>query len=1000
MKKVILPLIAMVIGMFSLQHQVQAADLACTKTADNDLANSNSVPSEVSGDANCTQVFTSNNETISILTGTGNINNITLTGYWDVGPPADLDGAYSGIYAAKDAGLTGLNIEINAGVGKGIIQNLYAARHQAAVFIEGGNSISTLNVTSGTISSVDTAVFLTESDSSGTDITVAAGASIEGARVAIRHDVDTAIAQIIGNDGVSSVSDGQLILRVQNYGTIKSDPTTVTLTGQGDEYAFYIGGDNRIKKDISIQNHEDALIEGRVIFGTKKQSTYSSESGTDHITSDVYFMNEGSIISSHLKSDYNTAMEFINAATGSIIIKDGIMVAGVTNQAFGIQLQGFNESVFTNYGDVDGKINASSRKSTINLNGGEFNGNIIFAGTLNLADTLGANTISSDIASSYDQEVFRVSSDVDKDYETILNIGGATNNVIAGENTAEIEDGDNHTGKLTMEFAAGGTGTQTISTNLNDSGSFGRLNLEGAATIGSGVSLNINLTEGYSYLEHDTTYVIIDGEYQKAVDTATDSLIVNIDDANISVNNISDYDGVLRFSTEVEDENSNLILRVTRLTADELTDDELAHDVYSSLEEEGSTATGSLKDFQQYIDNIGSRAEVETALKTIGPNNSGDIEFATLAPIMSILRSTTSRIDSFSNRYNLAGKDHAKLKTRRIGAGIDKYRMCYDNDFIDQHLFGVEGGSPDCYPSNQEEYFSGYEDKEYSIWGQAFGTHAKQEHSASNGFRNRMNGLTVGIDKEMEKNYLVGGALSYARSDIYSLDNLRDIDMESYQMDLYAAKTYDKFFWNAIVGFTYNHYNSQRSIPSLTGFAGSSYYGRNFFGQLRAGKNFKKVKDSNFDVIPEITATYVHTRIGSYNETGADTLNLNVKSSVDNYLEGRVGVNVNYNDMLYHVYKYDPILGGYGDKASITYKSHVSYGYDFLNRRQKVQASLSSQGNLLHSTSHKVDSGSFRIGTGIDVSNVKSLTVSLDYFMDIRSSYLSHSGFAKIRYKF
>lgn len=126
--------------------------------------------------------------------------------------------------------------------------------------------------------------------------------------------------------------------------------------------------------------------------------------------------------------------------------------------------------------------------------------------------------------------------------------------------------------------------------------------------------------------------------------------------------------------------------------------------------------------------------------------------------------------------------------------------------------------------------------------------------------------------------------------------------------------------------------------------------------------------------------------IDSYDEGGADTLNLHVKNTSTNFLEGRAGSTLSKN---YNFYKglLTPIIS-------------ASYGYDFIGKSQKITANFIDQNATFSTSGAKIAQGSLKLGAGLKFYNKKNLTLSADYVFENRMKYSSNSGFVRGIYSF
>ncbi len=614
-----------------------------------------------------TRVFSASNENLLfssggnlVLSGTlGSIvNNSPQQPYLNLTPSAQ------GVVV--NAGITGVTIKFESNAGEGINSSI-TNKTGASIYSALGASIKTLELSSGAINSTDTAIFLTSSDSTGTDIIVRDGAFIQGARNAIRFDTDFTINQTLTNSFASDADaaagiTGNQTLRVKNEGIIASNPRLINQPSDLTSNAFYSTGNDRVQRNVEITNEATGKIYGGMTFGNKNFSATGS-----FIKSEVSLVNKGLISSNQITSDFTTKLTLVNEAGATIRIEES-PIAGSNDvtetaatstdifkvyegtafasdplaiydapNAVSIRTQGDN-SVITNYGTIIGNINVSGTSHTINLNGGTVTGDITFAGTLNFSNDFSSSALIGDLSTRSDRAT-----------------GQSSARINIGTKTYDISSNTTYGGNLSI---SAGTGLHPIiSTTFTNDGAIGRLNFDGKTTIESGVRLNINIGENYSYLKSGVDYLIIDGDHKNTGITTSD--VKAIDDSSISINDGtmgSNKIGILTLHSAARDLSGtdtykDLVVYIERLSADEITTDENAKKVYNVIGEINSNATGKLKDFQQFIDTNSDLSAITTALKSATPQADDGIRQTSLNIFNNSARNIENRLDEIRGAY-------------------------------------------------------------------------------------------------------------------------------------------------------------------------------------------------------------------------------------------------------------------------------------------------------------------------------------------------------------
>lgn len=1024
-----------------------------------DFADVNTTETCVDGDTSCQRTFTENNK--SLLIGEG--GNIILSGAYQkdaiTGEPTpftdsggvNLDtNKLSAFGVLVKSGVSGAKITVKANSGEGISASVIN-RGRAVIANELGGSIENIDLQSGTLKSTDTAILIRDSNEAGTDIVVGTDGIILGGRNAIRYDNYACINQdpsfnptadavnCSGGDGnynSFSASEGKtakenadagiigyLTLRIKNEGIIAANPRLIANPSDPVTNVFYSSGNSRIKSNISITNEETGKIYGHMTFGSKVfNTTYDSTKA--YITSNVNITNRGLISSGNITSDFNTTLNITNEANGIIRIEqspiagsDGVdLIAAncpdgvctdiyevyegqdnVTNKSYklvnlgNIRPQGENSTI-TNYGQIIGGVNLSLKSQTINLNGGTLKGNINLSGTMNFNNDLDASAVIGSITTGSDRK--------DLTSSARINIGTKTYSI--------GREGD-LAGSLIM---TAGTGLNPIiSTTFTNDGNLGRLNFAGETKIENGIRLNINISENYSYLKSGVDYLVIDGDSNNTGITTSD--VNAVSDSKISINDGvmgNNKIGILTFYSAARDliestgKYKDLVIYIDRVAIDEITDDKLSKEVFKTLDEIGSSATGSLKDFQQYIDTSSNYSTIESALKSAAPINNADLELSVMAPIHKNIEATNNRVNLF---MNLEIND--KIKDNEVrDYNAEALRLCLSKVARENKNVKIEEDKNHsfCQPNSNEfriqkrkllrakeleikkDFNNNKEEKKESIWGEVFASTGKRDGSKIDfGYRNNTNGFIFGLDDKVGKSGIFGTSFGYSNSRVSSLNSLGNVEIDSYQISSYGGKFYEnRLFWDGLVGVVLNKYNSNRSIPSVSKKANADYYGFNYVTKIRSGFIYKNFISTKITFIPEISATFAKRHANSYTEKGADTLNLNVEKTSDNYLEGRLGYNFNYDSNK--------------KEKNLRYKFHNSYGYNFANKTQKTTASFVGYNSSFDTISSRDGSLAIRLGFGVDYQKNESTTFSLDYVSDFMTNYAAHSGIVKLNHRF
>lgn len=901
------------------------------------------------------QLFTSSNQTMRL----GREGNLATT-------------SNIALIKAHGPSITGVKIIVEASGSNGISN---VSTTNPAINISGGANLASLDLRSGAISSKNTAISLNTSGS--TNITTATGTNISSTSAAIVYNA-------LGTAELSIINSGSITSNAQAiYSTGKSS-SKLSIVNKGliqGSASIHVAA-KTASRQTTIVNESEGVINGIIVF-------------TGYASSSSSIVNSGTIngdISSKLALQYNNLAITNNAGS----INGNIMLGNHESSSFTL-----------NGGSINGSLTSGNASQLLNLNGGSFNGDIsLFSGsTLNLASSeLNGSVDSSSANSAYvnltDNNTIKSGSalgstnglsavNISNDKTIDVNGSIKTQNLNIGSNATLNLGSDNvyaNTTSLNGTLNFGGT-SRTINSNIVGSGT-GAINLNNAShniignlTLKSGDSLNINLTNAntfgkvtvtgitsidantnlnvaispnYGFIASGSKYTIIDGQDGSSISAINDSKI------NINNSNTNKF-SLLTFTTNSV--NNDLILSATRKPAEAITSDSSSQSAYNVINKIGASATGELKSLQEYLDSSSSGSQVKEALNSITPQDNNSIKFSHVNVINNSVKTAENRMDEI----HFASLDTNSIsKTSKATITEASYEGSNSNKSS-----GISLG--DSLENN-------------GIWAQTFGTAAKQNNINENdGYDSKSLGFAFGYDREVAKDTRLGLGLSYANSHIKSSDSLKTTNIDTYQINAYSGHSFGKYFLDTVLGFAWNDYTSNRTISAVNSVANANYQGQTYITKVRGG--FVKDIGNGFNITPETSLNFVRNNTNNYTENGAGTLNLNVKGSSSNFLEGRVGLNLGYRMTTKKHTKISP-------------KISTSYGYNFLNDRQTTTSNFVGQTATFNNLSSKIDPRSLKIGGGIDVYSANSFVVSGEYIMEKRNRYQSHSGVLRVRFEY
>ena len=487
----------------------------------------------------------------------------------------------------------------------------------------------------------------------------------------------------------------------------------------------------------------------------------------------------------------------------------------------------------------------------------------------------------------------------------------------------------------------------------------------GAAIIQNGAAMNITTSgDNYSYIKSGSSFLIIDG--------ADGSDMKEIKDVN-------DNHGILSFSTRVVNKSKGgqlYYVDAIRPPVTSITKDKNSQNVLQAIQSVGNNSVGELRSMLNYLDYSSSGSTIESVLQTLTPNDYNYAQINSLAMINEKISITEDRMDKMHMAY---------LRRKRRNSEDDyllteNIELADNSDDINSYLL------PFLTKKKRNE-------SKIANWVQIFGTKAKQKNVKDNGYNSDSYGVAFGFDKKIENNVRAGISFGHNLSDITSSSDSRSTNVESYLANLYVSKSMGKYFTDAVLGVAWNDYNTSRAINTAGLVADGEYSGQNYISKIRGGVVLDRVANSNWNVMPEISTTFISSKVDSYTEQNAGSLSLQVRSNSSEYFEGRLGVNVSYNSIKAKLFTKNKSF-------MLVPKLHVSYGHNFLNKKQTTVANFIGESVTFSNMSSQIGSGSLRTGIDLDIYDLDSVTVSANYTDERRSNYSAKSASIRFRYEF
>lgn len=796
------------------------------------------------------------------------------------------------------------------------------------VFTSDNDSLTVSSTGDLSVAGVDA---VTTSGGKNLTITVAAasGKGILGATRGINIGNNASLSLLNVTSGRVASGASGVAVSLGSLGAASVVTTTVNVGASGQ----VIGGNMGIystttqNKNLTINNDQNiqADNQGIVLNDTDGGSVVTINNNTTGLINSL---------SAAAGSRAITGLATVSGTNSIIINNNGVIQAAAGGDG-AIILENGNTSTITNNstGLISGNITAQNSQITV-INSGSIQGNVDLGTNFNSTFFLDAGNVTGNIVSNSVSQVVNltrgsITGNINNSgklnfNDTAANIfGNITSQSGSQANLNNFSNTLSASSSLTLNSAS------NLTTEFGSGSSRGSINVN-SLNIASGTTLSVELAEDHEYIPNGAHYTVASG--------ATTSTGVNsVADDNISVNNGTNRYRNFLFTTSAI--GSTLFIDIARIKASAIKLVDIASVVYDNIHTIGASATGELRRLQSYLDSGISDSDAVIALKSAGPQNDNGINRNAVNIATMSMRTAEDRLEA-SRRY----------------------------------------------PSNFLGFAQGDAQSKAGLWVQAMGSSATQKNVGfSDGYKAKNAGISIGADGEVGEDKRLGLSFSYTNSSIKSAFNLKNTNVNTYQVNLYNTNLFGKAYVDTLIGAAYNQYQSNRSIPVVGVDAKSNYNGQTYVGKIKTG--YIQKLSGGFNIIPEFAITYLRNNVSGYKEKNAGTLNLNVQSNSYNFLEGRAGLNLQYDNMLSNGLVLSPTL-------------RASYGYDFINNNPQITSNFMDQTVSFTTSTTKVDRKSLRLGAGFDLFSINSFTASADYIFETKSNYNSHTGIARVRFEF
>jgi outer membrane autotransporter protein len=281
---------------------------------------------------------------------------------------------------------------------------------------------------------------------------------------------------------------------------------------------------------------------------------------------------------------------------------------------------------------------------------------------------------------------------------------------------------------------------------------------------------------------------------------------------------------------------------------------------------------------------------------------------------------------------------------------------------------------------------------EWAFWGQPFGGFARQDSSREvSGYKAKFGGLLLGADRALGDNWRAGAAVNYSNTSVHGTGNLNNdrSTADNYGVIGYAGYTGNPWYLNLSAGVNRQNYASTRHAD-FTGFSGRA--NGKFNGQsvtLQTELGYPLQLPADVVLTPMATLTYGYQHIDGYKESGGNGMALNVGSSHNQSVTSDIGVRVEKT--------FDTRLG------KLTPFVQASWIHQYDDRQMSSTATFGADtlGETQFTTKGAAPVKDMAgIAIGSTLYNAKDLTLDARYDLQAGERYQAHTFSLRLRKTF
>lgn len=370
------------------------------------------------------------------------------------------------------------------------------------------------------------------------------------------------------------------------------------------------------------------------------------------------------------------------------------------------------------------------------------------------------------------------------------------------------------------------------------------------------------------------------------------------------------------------------------------------------------SATGEMADVITLLNAMDDPSQ-QKALQRIAPNSGSAMGMASLQVVTGVLDTVAVRLDGI----------------RTQGFSLSSWDELNNGGKIMLAANGDTSGLLSSDPSIR-----------HSLWVKAFGARADQDlKDGFAGYRADTGGLAIGSDMLLANQWVVGGAFTFANTDV-SMTDYRTGDgskIDTYQITAYATRDFGRFYGEGMLGYAVHNYETARDT-TITGIARGDFDGSQYAARLTVGMPI--ALPHSLTLTPLAGLEWNQLKQDGYAETGAGALNMQVQSVSADRVRSMLGAKLS-TDMLVKSYAVRPSV-------------QAAWRHEFKNDGIDTTSTFTGGGGAFTTAGQDLEEDTFSIGVGVAVSKSDRALMSFQLDTEQASGYSAYAGQVVAQWKF